>query len=498
MESQSQTIEVFRERTIQDGTDRYRLLGLLGQGGMANVYLAYDKKENRQVAIKMLQKPMRTPELKKRLIQEVELMELCNRDPSIVMCLDVGIEVIGGTSQIFFVMEYFNGQDLTVMLDSLKEAQGDRPIKGSLVPSADFYRIVERVLHALMAVHKASVVHRDLKPHNILWHREDDGELTVRLADFGIAKKLEDATMLLGDENKPISRHNTMIGTPLYLSPEQASGDNLDARSDLFAVGLTMYEMVTGQPASSEYASLVQLCFELTQPFDPARYPSKLVEGINPKLERMILDLLERDPAQRITSAAAALTRLRAAEAYERGVSLPAPSNPPVTRPPRPRRVARPLVLGAAMLAAGVLVTLFASKAGLLFSEGRADASGSAAAMPARDDLSASRVSSVPPVSIVTPPVPSAPPFVPMTLADLSRRDRQDFLKAVSVIRLLPATRRCGPLEEATFLALIAKVDAFPDAYYWAAECARRSGKLDDERTWRQQYEKKSGRRAPP
>ena len=201
--------------------DRYRLERELGQGGMATVYLAHDLKHDRNVAIKVLR-----PELAAALGHERFLREITTtanlRHPHILPLFDSG--EAGGF--LFYAMPFVEGETLRDRLGREKQ-----------LPLEDALRIAREVADALAYAHGRGVVHRDIKPENILL---ESGHAVV--ADFGIARAVSAAGA------SSLTQAGTAIGTPAYMSPEQASGDDLDGRSDLYALGCVTYEMLAGQP----------------------------------------------------------------------------------------------------------------------------------------------------------------------------------------------------------------------------------------------------------
>ena len=201
--------------------DRYRLERELGAGGMATVYLAEDLKHSRKVAVKVLR-----PELAAALGHERFLREITTtanlRHPNILPLFDSG-EAAG---HVFYVMPFVEGETLR-----------DRLTRDGPLPMADVLRIADEVADALGYAHSRGVIHRDIKPENILL--ENDHAI---VADFGIAHAVTTA----GDEK--LTMVGMAMGTPAYMSPEQGSGDTVDARSDLYALGCVTFEMLAGRP----------------------------------------------------------------------------------------------------------------------------------------------------------------------------------------------------------------------------------------------------------
>src|ERR1700689_2147187 len=233
------TSEAAAQGQLQPGTllaDRYEILTLLGQGGMGAVYKARDTELDRLVALKLIRPELASnPEILRRFKQELILArEVTHRN--VIRIFDLG----QARGIKFITMEFVEGRDLrTVIRD-----------KGKLSPD-ETVTIIAQVCRALEAAHAAGVVHRDLKPQNIMLDAKD----RVYVMDFGIAHSLETPGM---------TQTGALMGTPEYMSPEQAKGMKVDARSDLFALGIIFYEALTGiSPFKAETA--MAMMFQRTQ-----------------------------------------------------------------------------------------------------------------------------------------------------------------------------------------------------------------------------------------
>jgi len=215
--------------------DRYRIDRELGQGGMATVYLARDLRHDRDVALKVLSPDVAASLGHGRFLREIQLAARLNH-PNILPLHDSG-EVPVATSDgsdgqeiyLYFVMPVMKGQTLR-----------DRLEHESPLPVEEAIRLTIEVADALDYAHRQDVVHRDIKPENILLH---EGHAVV--ADFGIGKAVAAASK----ESAAFTQIGVTVGTPAYMSPEQAAGDAIDGRSDLFALGCVLFEMLTGEPA---------------------------------------------------------------------------------------------------------------------------------------------------------------------------------------------------------------------------------------------------------
>jgi serine/threonine protein kinase len=319
--------------TIHEGEvlgDRYRVHHRLGKGGMGEVYLAEHIAIGRKVAIKTLNAHLQDkPEIAERFMQEARTSSLV-RHTNIVDILDFGHTDRGAP---YFVMEYLEGEDLKTVLK-----------RERVLPWERARDIILQVCAALAAAHAQGVVHRDLKPDNIYLIRQGEQEL-VKVLDFGIAKISREA----GEE---MTQTGVLLGTPEYMSPEQAQDQPLDGRSDIYAMGVLMFRMFTGRLPFRAKAFMAVLAMHMQQP--PPR-PSEVdpTRPVSPRQEAVILRCLAKNPDERYQSAdelAAAIREIDAAGAFDITFEL-------VSEPP-PRRLLGP-VLGAFGLAAAVGVAVF-------------------------------------------------------------------------------------------------------------------------------------------
>ena len=283
---------------------RYQIQARIGQGAMANVYRAYDPSINRVLAIKVLKREYcRSPEFTTRFLREARAAGALSH-PNIVTIYDVG-EIEGFP---YIAMELLDGEPLD------KAAQR----KGQFAP-ADVLAIGKQLADALRYAHGLGVVHRDIKPSNIML--APDGR-SIKILDFGIAR-LSDAEAV--GEQMSMTQVGQVLGTPRYMSPEQALGRALDGRSDLFSVGALLYELITGKPAFTG-ASAATLALQITQ-LDPQPIEVECPKG----LKFIVAKLLSKRPEQRFATGAALLEALQresaaleaAAAADRRRLSLP-------------------------------------------------------------------------------------------------------------------------------------------------------------------------------
>ncbi|HEV2640663.1 MAG TPA: Stk1 family PASTA domain-containing Ser/Thr kinase [Actinocrinis sp.] len=206
--------------------NRYELGAVLGRGGMAEVFMARDIRLGRTVAVKTLRADMaRDATFQARFRREAQSAASLNH-PAVVAVYDTGEDYIGGISLPYIVMEYVDGSTLRDLLHSGRRLLPERAME-----------ITSGVLQALDYSHRNGIVHRDIKPANIMLNRAG----AVKVMDFGIAKGM-------GDVGMTMTQTSAVIGTAQYLSPEQAKGETVDARSDLYSTGCLLYELLTGRP----------------------------------------------------------------------------------------------------------------------------------------------------------------------------------------------------------------------------------------------------------
>lgn len=257
---------------------RYELGSVLGRGGMAEVYLAHDTRLGRTVAVKTLRVDLaRDPSFQARFRREAQSAASLNH-PSIVAVYDTGEDYVDGVSIPYIVMEYVDGSTLRELLHSGRKLLPERSLEMTI-----------GVLQALEYSHRAGIVHRDIKPANVMLTRNGQ----VKVMDFGIARAMGDAGMTM-------TQTAAVIGTAQYLSPEQAKGETVDARSDLYSTGCLLYELLTVRPpfvGDSPVAVAYQHVREEPQP------PSAYDPEITPEMDAIVLKALVKDPDYRYQSA---------------------------------------------------------------------------------------------------------------------------------------------------------------------------------------------------
>jgi beta-lactam-binding protein with PASTA domain/tRNA A-37 threonylcarbamoyl transferase component Bud32 len=309
--------------------DRYELEGVVGRGGMAEVYRARDIRLDRVVAIKTLRADLaRDQTFQARFRREAQSAASLN-NPSIVAVYDTGEDLSTGVPVPYIVMEYVDGRTVRDLL-----IEGHR-----LLPERTL-EIISGVLRALEYSHQAGIVHRDIKPGNVMVTRNGD----VKVMDFGIARAMSDAQATM-------TQTAQVIGTAQYLSPEQARGERVDSRSDLYSTGCLMYELLTGRPpftGDSPVAIAYQHVRENPIP------PSRLDPDIPPWADAIVLKAMAKSPNDRYQTAAEMQADIQRAASGMQVAAMP----PPPTRadyygyPDRTQRMGPQTMMGAAPTAA--------------------------------------------------------------------------------------------------------------------------------------------------
>ncbi|MZD03985.1 Stk1 family PASTA domain-containing Ser/Thr kinase [Streptomyces sp. SID5785] len=257
---------------------RYELGQVLGRGGMAEVYLAHDTRLGRTVAVKTLRADLaRDPSFQARFRREAQSAASLNH-PAIVAVYDTGEDYVDNISIPYIVMEYVDGSTLRELLHSGRKLLPERAMEMTI-----------GILQALEYSHRAGIVHRDIKPANVMLTRTGQ----VKVMDFGIARAM-------GDSGMTMTQTAAVIGTAQYLSPEQAKGEQVDARSDLYSTGCLLYELLTVRPpfvGDSPVAVAYQHVREEAQP------PSVFDPEITPEMDAIVLRALVKDPDYRYQSA---------------------------------------------------------------------------------------------------------------------------------------------------------------------------------------------------
>ena len=298
--------------TVLDG--RYAVKEVVGTGGMSIVYKAEDTQEGRLVALKVLKEEfVREPKSRRRFLNESRAIAMLSHE-NIVDVLDVNFE---GDVQ-YIVMEYLEGP-------TLKEYM----VEHGALDVYDALHIVEQILSALKHAHERGVVHRDIKPQNIILV---DGNETVKVMDFGIAHVQNYSTITISDK---------AIGTVHYISPEQAKGRPADERSDIYSTGVILYEMLTGKlPFDADSAVSVALMQVQQKPVPP----SQIVPDIPPAVEHIVMKAMRKNVEARYQNAGEMLEDI---EKFKENPDVVLETTPPKTDPnyvaedPQPKRKSR-------------------------------------------------------------------------------------------------------------------------------------------------------------
>lgn len=320
--------------------DRYRLEmrvdgqpALIGEGGMATVFLAEDPRHDRWVAIKVLKPEVATAVGAERFLREIHIAAQLHH-PHILGLIDSG----QADGLLYYVMPYVAG-------DTLRE----RIEKEGALPIPEAVRLIREIADALARAHKAGVVHRDIKPENVLIE-----ERHALVSDFGVAKAVSAA----GDAaaaNR--STAGLSIGTPAYMAPEQAAGDpNIDHRADIYALGIVAYEMLSGSVPFDAPSAQAMLAAQVS--IQPPMLRTRRAE-VPPMLEALVMKCLIKDPGERFQRADDLLLALEAMGTPSLpgfGGAVPAPKRSWLERLPRAGRLA--LIIGAIVIAVLLLVAV--------------------------------------------------------------------------------------------------------------------------------------------
>ncbi|MBA2304819.1 MAG: protein kinase [Acidobacteria bacterium] len=287
MGEQRGTRQAKGEEPTGETGDRYAIERELGRGATAIVYLARDRKHDRAVALKLLKPEIAAGSDAKRFTREIAILARLHH-PHILPLYDSGtLALPDGRQGVFYVMPYVRGESLRQRLE--REVQ---------LPVADSVHIAREVADALGHAHEHGIVHRDIRPENVLL---ESGQALV--ADFGIARALETA----GEER--LSASGVVLGVPAYTSPEQAGGGReIDGRSDIYSLGCVLYEMLTGRPPFTGATRAAILARVIADPVPPLRTGCPVVPAA---LERAVLKALAKRPGERYASAAEFAAALR-------------------------------------------------------------------------------------------------------------------------------------------------------------------------------------------
>lgn len=267
----------------QEVDERYRIKHRVGSGGMSVVYLAERIDGGKPVAVKFLRSAFASlPDFVKRFELEAQACQRLDHD-NCLRVVDFGVAF----GSPYLAMEYLDGRSMSELI-----AQGPLPPRRAIA-------ITRQILAGLRHAHARGVVHRDLKPGNImLIEPRTGGEETVKIMDFGTAQLLGD------DDSAPTRRGGTEVGTPWYMSPEQAAGQPTDTRADLYTAGVMLFELLTGSRPYTADEPMRVLEMHLNSPIPSARALRPEI-GISPELEAAMVTALQKQPEDRFGSAEA-------------------------------------------------------------------------------------------------------------------------------------------------------------------------------------------------
>ncbi|SEE89608.1 protein kinase [Streptomyces sp. Ag109_O5-10] len=278
--SQDGTYGRYAGRALAGG--RYQLRDLLGEGGMASVHLAYDSVLDRQVAIKTLHTELgREQAFRERFRREAQAVAKLTHT-NIVSVFDTGEDALDGSTMPYIVMEYVEGRPLGSVLDEDVRQYGAMPADKALKITAD-------VLAALEISHEMGLVHRDIKPGNVMMTKRG----VVKVMDFGIARAMQSGVTSM-------TQTGMVVGTPQYLSPEQALGRGVDARSDLYSVGIMLFQLVTGRlPFDADSPLAIAYAHVQEEPVAP----SSVNRALPPAVDALVARALKKNPNERFPTA---------------------------------------------------------------------------------------------------------------------------------------------------------------------------------------------------
>jgi len=250
----------------------YRIEKLIGEGGMGNVYLAKHLQFDRDVAIKVLHPNLAKNEnIRQRFKKEAATLSQLQH-PNIVSLFDY----IEEEENAFLIMEYVEGKPLDIYIDTVSGP----------IPEEKTIQYINKILDALEYAHEKNVVHRDIKPSNIIITPKNE----IKILDFGIAK-------ILGESNKKLTKTGSKIGTVLYMSPEQVKGYNIDKRTDIYALGVTLFQMLTGKCPYSADSTEYEIYSKIVN--EPLPTPTSIYPIVSNYMERIVAKATSKIPDYR-------------------------------------------------------------------------------------------------------------------------------------------------------------------------------------------------------
>lgn len=331
------------DNNFQRVVSRYQIVERIGTGGMARVYLATDTNLERPVAIKILHDHLADDDIfRQRFEREAKFLASFNH-PNVIQIYDYAARPGPDGYLCYMVMTYLPGPTLKDIIDQNTE-------KDTLMSQERVQSIIENIAAALDYAHAQSMIHRDVKPANILFDERDRAVLT----DFGIARLAQSSRL---------TQENMAVGTPAYMAPEQAGGEDVDARVDIYALGVILYELLAGRPPFGDDGSISILLKHLN---DPVPILSELPHIENPALDAIVVRALAKNPEDRYETAgdmAKDLARAMRGEA----VPLPEITSPPDEKKKRsPRRGPSILAVGIAVVSLTVAAAFLLTRSELI------------------------------------------------------------------------------------------------------------------------------------
>ncbi|MBX9667841.1 MAG: serine/threonine-protein kinase [Candidatus Obscuribacterales bacterium] len=271
--------------------NRYKILSVIGQGGMSTVYKAQHTYMDRVVAVKLLHNHLVSDPISVQRFQQEAKAAASLSHANIITVFDFGVTEDG---LAFLVMDYLEGPSLGDLLD-----------RTGSVPPEEALDIFRQVLKGLCHAHRKGVIHRDLKPRNLVLAVDEDGTVQVKIVDFGIAKIVPQD----GGESQHLTQTGEVFGSPIYMSPEQCSGQPLDLRSDIYSLGCVMFEVLVGAPPFLGQNAVETMSMHVND--DPPPFKQIDAQANIPKdLEDLILTCLEKSPKKRFQTTSAVLEAL--------------------------------------------------------------------------------------------------------------------------------------------------------------------------------------------
>jgi len=304
---------------------RYTIEALLGQGGMSAVYKGADPNLRRTVAIKLIHPHLSSdPEFVRRFEQEAAAVAQL-RHPNIIQVYDFNHD----GDVYFMILEYVPGETLQARLKTLDAA-------GQRLPLAETLRIMAGISEAVAYAHQRGMIHRDLKPGNVML----DPQGQPILMDFGVAK-------IVGGQHHTAT--GAIVGTVAYMSPEQARGERIDERSDIYSLGIMLYEMTAGRPPFEGDSAMTVMLKHLNEPVPDVR---QIASGVPEELAALIEKALAKNPADRLPTAAEMSASLRAIASSARptqvGAATVESTAPTAVTPPAPTVISAPTITAGA------------------------------------------------------------------------------------------------------------------------------------------------------